>query len=122
MTALPLARQIEEISRTDQALAPYDGHGLHPFRPPCGALPLALLLHFARNRRRIAYWSYDSHDYARLSAKELLPKIRSVPPTPGDVILMHDDNQDTVEVLAKILPEWIKQGFKVEALPFHGRA
>lgn len=122
MTALPLVRQLEEISRTDRALAPYDGYGLHPFRPPCGALPLNLLLHFARNRRQIAYWSYDSHDYARLPAKELLPAIRSVPPTPGDVVLMHDDNMDTIEMLAEILPEWIRQGFRVEALPVHGRA
>ena len=85
-------------------------------------MPLNLLLYFARKRRRIAYWSYDSHDYARLPAKELLPKIRSSPPAPGDVILMHDDNLDTVEVLAEILPEWIRQGFRVEALPLHGRS
>src|SRR3546814_12294645 len=117
MTRLPLARQIDEIARTDEALAAFDGLELHLFRPPSGALPLNLLLHFARERRTLAYWSYDSHDYARLPAQALLPRIHSRPPSAGDVVLMHDDNMDTVEVLAELLPEWLRQGYSVQAMP-----
>src|SRR3546814_7400306 len=62
MTRPPLARQIDEIARTDEALAAFDGLERHLFRPPSGALPLNLLLHFARERRTLAYWSYDSHE------------------------------------------------------------
>src|SRR3546814_18199904 len=75
------------------------------------------LLHFARERRTLAYWSYDSHDYARLPAQALLPRIHSRPPSAGDVVLMHDDNMDTVEVLAELLPEWVRQGYSVQAMP-----
>lgn len=117
MTRIPLARQIDEIDRTDSALAAFDGQDRHLFRPPCGALPANLLLYFARERRTLAYWSYDSHDYERLPAQALLTKIRSRPPGPGDVVLMHDDNMDTVEVLAELLPEWVRQGYSVEAMP-----
>src|SRR3546814_610268 len=117
MTRLPLAGQIDEIARTDEALAAFDGLERHVFRPPSGALPLNLLLHFARERRTLAYWSYDSQDYARLPAQTLLPRIRSRPPSAGDVVLMHDDNMDTVEVLAELLPEWLRQGYSVQAMP-----
>ena len=122
MTSLPLGAQIEEIRRTDEALSAFDGLDRHMFRPPCGALPANLLLHFAREKRTLAYWSYDSHDYERLPAEALLPKIRSTPPRSGDVILMHDDNMDTVDVLAHLLPEWVRHGFSVQAMPEPARA
>lgn len=126
MTQLPLAGQVDEIDATDAALAAFDGRDRHPFRPPCGALPANLLLHFARERRTLAYWSYDSHDYERLPAPALLAKIRARPPRAGDVVLMHDDNMDTVQALAELLPEWTRQGLSVEAMPAppqeHGRA
>src|SRR3546814_1426589 len=47
MTRLPLAGQVDEIARTDEALAAFDGLERHLFRPPSGALPLNLLLPFA---------------------------------------------------------------------------
>ena len=73
---------------------------------PAGLLPPSL-----------AYWSYDSHDYERLPAPALLAKIRSRPPRAGDVVLMHDDNMDTVDALAELLPEWARAGLAVEAMP-----
>src|SRR3546814_18685790 len=94
MTRLPLAGQIDEIARTDEALAAFDGLERHLFRPPSGALPLNLLLHFARERRTLASWSYDSHDYARLPAQAPLPTIHSSPPSAADVVLLHDRPED----------------------------
>src|SRR3546814_9176233 len=99
-----------------RSLAAFDGLERRLFRPPAGALPLNLLLHCARERRTLAYLSYDSHDYARLPAQALLPRIHSRPPSAGDVVLMHDDNMDTVEVLAELLPEWVRQGYSVQAM------
>src|SRR3546814_7741161 len=95
MTRLPLAGQIDELARTDEALAAFDGLERHLFRPPSGALPLNLLLHFARERRTLAYWSYDSNDYARLPEQALLPRTHTRPPTAGAVVSMHADNTDT---------------------------
>jgi peptidoglycan/xylan/chitin deacetylase (PgdA/CDA1 family) len=117
MSDLPLAGQLDQIERTDAALARFDGRPRHPFRPPCGVLPLNLLWHYARHRRAIAYWSYDSHDYQRLPPEQLAPSIRADPPVAGDVVLMHDDNADTVDLLATLLPEWRQQGYAIRALP-----
>ncbi len=117
MSDLPLAGQLDEIARTDQRLAAYDGKPRHPFRPPCGVLPTNLLVHFARTGRTVAYWSYDSHDYERLPAQTLLDGVRETPPRAGDVVLMHDDNGDTVGLLAGLLSDWRSQGFVVRAMP-----
>ncbi len=117
MSELPLDRQLDQIARTDAALARFDGHATHAFRPPCGVLPANLLAHFARIGRTIAFWSYDSHDYERLPAATLLEQVRARPPRAGDVVLMHDDNADTVELLAALLPEWRAHGYRVRAMP-----
>jgi peptidoglycan/xylan/chitin deacetylase (PgdA/CDA1 family) len=117
MSDLPLVRQLDEIDRTDRKLAEFDGIARHPFRPPCGVLPLNLLWHYAVKRRAIAYWSYDSHDYQRLPPDELVRGMAADPPRSGDVVLMHDDSAVTSAALAVVLPEWRRQGFEVRALP-----
>src|SRR5690606_14281030 len=105
MPDMPIEAQMEEIARTDARLEAFDGRTTHPFRPPFGDLPRNLLLRFARAGRSIAFWSYDSNDYRRLPAATLLEKVRNNPPRTGDVVLMHDDNPDTVALLARLLPE-----------------
>ncbi|HRN61944.1 MAG TPA: polysaccharide deacetylase family protein [Luteimonas sp.] len=117
MSDLPLAGQLDQIARTDAALARYDGHATHPFRPPCGVLPARLLAHFARIGRGIAFWSYDSHDYERLPADILFERMQADPPGVGDVVLMHDDSADSVDLLARLLPQWREQGYTVRAMP-----
>lgn len=117
MPDIPIEAQIEEIARTDARLQVYDGKARHPFRPPFGDLSGELLLHFARTGRTIAFWSYDSNDYQRLPATALLEKVRSNPPRSGDVVLMHDDNHDSVALLAGLLPEWRTQGYAVRPMP-----
>lgn len=117
MSDLSIEGQMDEIARTDASLSAFDGRAWHPFRPPCGVLPRNLLFRFARTGRTVAFWSYDSHDYERLPATTLIERIRRQPPRSGDVVLMHDDNPDTVELLAGLLPEWRSQGLAVQAMP-----
>lgn len=117
MPQMPIQAQMEEIARTDASLQAYDGRARHPFRPPFGRLPRNLLLRFARTGRTVALWSYDSHDYQRLPAATLLERIRGNPPRDGDVLLMHDDNDETVALLASLLPEWRARGYALRAMP-----
>ncbi|TWT17248.1 polysaccharide deacetylase family protein [Luteimonas marina] len=121
MSDLPIERQMEEIARADASLSTYDGRATHPFRPPYGVLPRNLLTRFARTGRTIAFWSYDSQDYERLPAPVLIRQVQADPPRSGDVVLMHDDNAGTIELLAGLLPEWRAQGYSVRAMPA-GRA
>ncbi len=113
---LPLAAQLDEIDRTDKLLQAIDGRPWHPFRPPRGVLPRPMLRHFIRQHRRIAYWSYDSLDYSRRPAAELVALARRYPPRSGDILLMHDDSDISMEMLTQLIPQWKQQGFRFAAL------
>jgi peptidoglycan/xylan/chitin deacetylase (PgdA/CDA1 family) len=114
---LALPEQLDEVARTDRILGAFDGQPSHSFRPPRGVLPRPMLLHFMRRRRPIAYWSYDSLDYSRRPAAELVAFAQRDPPHAGDIILMHDDNDIALHVLRVMLPAWKAQGFGFDAMP-----
>lgn len=114
--SLSLRQQIAEIDRTDALLGAIDGRPRHPFRPPRGVLPPAMMMHFLRQRRRIAYWSYDSLDYSRRPAQELIALSRRHAPRAGDIILMHDDSEISTQVLQAMIPQWKGEGFGFDAL------
>lgn len=114
---MSLREQVAEINRTDELLSAFDHRPLHRMRPPQGDLPLSLLLHFARLRRSIAYWSYDSLDYQHQANEEVVARLRSRPPCAGDIVLMHDDNACASAALSVLLPEWQAGGHAFHALP-----
>ncbi|MBN8482800.1 MAG: polysaccharide deacetylase family protein [Xanthomonadales bacterium] len=114
---IPIAEQMSQIERTDQLIAAFDGRQRHLFRPPSGRFSIGLLLRFAFERRRMAYWSYDSLDYRRVPAERLVETMRRHPPAAGDIVLMHDDNEATTQALAMLLPEWRAAGFSLRILP-----
>ncbi|MEO7068162.1 MAG: polysaccharide deacetylase family protein [Rhodanobacter sp.] len=113
---MKLREQVAELDRTDSLLANFDHYTRHRVRPPQGILPLPLLLHLARKRRRIAYWSYDSMDYLGLPPAELAAKLRGNPPRVGDIVLMHDDGPRAGEALAMLLPQWRSEGYDFHAM------
>ena len=116
-TRIPHAQQLSQIERTERLLSAIDGKREHRFRPPSGRFPLSLLLHFAMNRSSIAYWSYDSLDYQRMSVEKLIGVMRADPPRPGDIVLLHDDSDVTIDALNVMLPEWQQAGFALRTLP-----
>lgn len=114
---LDLDAQREEIARTDKLLSDHDGRMRHDFRPPRGVLPRPMLLDCIRQRRRIAYWSYDSLDYARPPVDHLVASAQRHPPEPGEILLMHDDHDAAAGMLRTMLPVWRGAGFAFEPLP-----
>ncbi|WP_027081243.1 polysaccharide deacetylase family protein [Luteimonas mephitis] len=114
--SLSLRQQVEEIERTDRLLHAIDGRLHHPFRPPRGVLSPAMLLHILWRRRRIGYWSYDSLDYSRRPAPELIELADRHPPRNGDIVLMHDDSDISLDVLRTMLPQWKRDGFRFRAI------
>jgi len=114
---LSLKERLAEIERVDQMLTRFDGRESHLFRPPRGELQLLSLLHFALNRRRVAFWSYDSLDYQKQSPDEVIAVLRRDPPRAGDIVLMHDDSGAAAKVLEAMLPEWAAAGLKFSSLP-----
>lgn len=118
--AIGLAQQLRELELADEQLSRLDGKRGHLIRTPRGALPLRLVLELARRRRPIVFWSYDTLDYRRGPAAEIIAKIRREPPQPGDILLMHDDGPAVIEVLDTLLPEWAASGLVPRPLPAYG--
>lgn len=114
---LPLSGQMDEFARTDALLSAFDGEPRHLLRTPQGHLDARLLVHCAREARRIVYWSYDSLDYRKPEHDAFVTRLRADPPLPGDIVLMHDDGDCAIDALAVLLPEWQQQGYHFRALP-----
>jgi peptidoglycan/xylan/chitin deacetylase (PgdA/CDA1 family) len=114
---LSLAQQIDEIDRANRVLAEFDGRPTRRFRPPRGDLTLALLAHCVAAGRKLSFWSYDTHDYQRRDAGELIAFVRRSPPRSGDVLLLHDDFECSAQMLRVLLPEWRAAGFQFPILP-----
>lgn len=113
---MTLTRQLDEVHRTDALLRRFDDRPHHRMRPPSGYVGAQLLLHFARRKRNLVYWSYDSLDYQDATVETLIERLRNDPPAPGDIVLMHDDSDKAAEALDVMLPEWLRQGFTFAAL------
>ncbi|OOG50986.1 polysaccharide deacetylase family protein [Rhodanobacter sp. C01] len=113
---MSLHEQVAELDRTDEVLAAFDQCPLHRIRPPQGCLTMPLLLHLARRRRSVAYWSYDSLDYQHKSGAELAARMHKRPPIAGDIVLMHDDSDCAGEALSTLLPQWRASGHEFRAL------
>ena len=114
---LSLDEQFAEIARTDALLSATTGDTRHGFRPPRGVLSLAMIARCIRERRPILYWSYDSLDYSRRPAAELLDTIGANAVRPGEIILMHDDSRLSLELLTELIPRWKAEGYQLRALP-----
>ena len=110
-------KQLDEVYRTDALLRLFDNRPHHRMRPPHGYVGAQLLMHFARRKRSLVYWSYDSLDYQDRPVAALIDRLRSDPPAPGDIVLMHDDSDKAAEALDVLLPEWLGRGFRFDALP-----
>lgn len=121
-TRIDWREQLGQIEATDRMLERFDGRREHLFRPPSGHFTPSMVARFALRGRAIAYWSYDSLDYQRKPADALVEGLRAEPPRVGDIVLMHDDSEATLQALERMLPEWRAAGFALRALPQEGRA
>jgi len=112
-----LRKQLDEVYRTDALLRLFDDRPHHRMRPPHGYIGAKLLMHFVRRRRSFVYWSYDSLDYQDKPIDWLIDRLRNDPPAAGDIVLMHDDSDKAADALDAVLPEWLAQGMRFDALP-----
>jgi peptidoglycan/xylan/chitin deacetylase (PgdA/CDA1 family) len=110
-------KKLDEIHSTDALLSAFDGRLHHRMRPPHGYVGADLLCYFAMHRRSFVYWSYDSLDYQDHPTRVMVDRLRADPPSPGDIVLMHDDSDRARDALTVLLPEWLRDGYAFRALP-----
>ena len=103
------ARDIE-IDGMDTFLDEFCRQGERYFRPPYGGVSISLFSYCLRSGRRLAMWSRDSLDYMH-QAEKVLQGLSTDPPEAGDILLFHDDGGVAATALARLLPDWLNQGF-----------
>jgi peptidoglycan/xylan/chitin deacetylase (PgdA/CDA1 family) len=81
------------------------------FRAPQGQLSPALFLMLKSQGWKIVHWSFDSLDCLQKSLDQQLEVFRNKAIRNGDILLFHDDQQITIDILEALLPEWQRQGF-----------
>lgn len=82
------------------------------FRPPAGIITADALLESWKRRYTIVLWSFDMLDSLRYEGKwhSPLPNIDNL--SPGDIVLMHDDNPLCVQELPVVLRTLARKGLR----------
>lgn len=105
-----VARLPEEIHRTEEVFAK---HGVHTrlYRPPYTAICAKHLAWLVSHGYTTVLWSFDTRDSLRATGQ---PDIPPSPDSlaPGDIVIMHDDNDIAVSELEKLIVTSLRKGLR----------
>lgn len=92
----------DQLERTDAVLGPQPT--ARPWvRPPYGKVDARVLGQMLAHGATIAMWSLDSHDYEIRDVDELVGRCAPERVRPGEVILLHEGQDWTLEALPRIV-------------------
>jgi peptidoglycan-N-acetylglucosamine deacetylase len=91
---------LEQCATTNQALGSQIS-GRPWVRPPHGSLDATSLINLVAAGYTVAMWSYDSRDYSTNEADEIVEHCAGI--TAGDVVLLHEGQQWTLDALPRIV-------------------
>ncbi|WP_339302875.1 polysaccharide deacetylase family protein [Paenibacillus sp. FSL R5-0519] len=100
MTTLSSAQMSSEITRTQQTIQSITGSSPKLFRPPYGATNATLKSVVSQNGLTEVLWNVDSQDWNGASANQIVAAVNTM--KSGDVILMHDQYQTTLQAIPQI--------------------
>lgn len=100
MTTLSSSQMSSEITRTQQAIQSATGTAPKLFRPPYGETNSTLKSVEAQNGLTEVTWSVDSQDWNGASTAQIVSAVGRM--QNGDVILMHDQYQTTLQAIPQI--------------------
>jgi peptidoglycan/xylan/chitin deacetylase (PgdA/CDA1 family) len=104
----------DELERTAALLPPVrNGHRL--VRPPTGATSVRSLALCARAGYTTVLWSRDSDDCRTTSPDEVAARLAPEALQPGDIVLLHEAQQWTLNALPRVLEGLARGGY--EAVP-----
>jgi peptidoglycan/xylan/chitin deacetylase (PgdA/CDA1 family) len=93
---------IEEIKKCDKQAFNTGGVGTKLFRPPFGIINPKVKRALENTGHQVIGWNIRSYDTILNSEKYILKRITNNI-KPGDVILLHDNNHQTIEILEQLL-------------------
>lgn len=99
----------QEVDSTNQAILDATGISVTLMRPPYGDYNQATLDTIGMP---FVLWSIDTNDWQKPGADELIKRIVT-PAIPGDVVLLHDIHDGTVDALPRIVGGLRARGFSL---------
>jgi peptidoglycan/xylan/chitin deacetylase (PgdA/CDA1 family) len=106
----------QDLARCRRALREIAGVDTRLFRPPRGRMDPRSVRTIAALGYRIVHWGVTYADYRRDGLEPLLARMRARPPRSGDIVLLHDHNDHTIEALARLVPDWRSRGLVFETI------
>ncbi|MGQ3480180.1 polysaccharide deacetylase family protein [Paenibacillus sp. TY11] len=100
MTTLSSSQMSSEISRTQQTIQSITGTAPKLFRPPYGATNATLKSIETQNSLTEVLWNVDSQDWNGATTAQIVVAAGRL--QNGDVILMHDQYQTTLQAIPQI--------------------
>lgn len=111
-TALSAEERAEDFARVAKAFEEATGSAPYLFRAPYGAIDDAVKADLVNQNMISVLWSLDTEDWRASSADAVYKSVMDVV-RDGDIILMHENAEYTVEVLPRILAALKEQGYQV---------
>jgi len=102
MGFLSTAKIVEEIQKCDEIALSVGGVKLNSFRPPFGVINPKTKKALEITGHKVIGWNVRSYDAVLNSKRYILNRILKKI-KPGDVILLHDSNTQTVDILEQLL-------------------
>ena len=85
-------------------------------RPPYGNINVFSMLLAITLRYKLVFWSIDSFDHKKIPFEQVVNNVMQEQPRPGDVILLHDMNENVVQALPLII-----EAFRAKGLHYFGK-
>jgi peptidoglycan/xylan/chitin deacetylase (PgdA/CDA1 family) len=99
VAGLSVADLHKEVVDNGKRLSDLCGQEVKLFRPPWGRLDVKSACYLLYKGLQTVMWSIDSTDYKKSSASDIVAQVERVGLRTGDIILLHDDNDYTIEAL-----------------------
>jgi peptidoglycan-N-acetylglucosamine deacetylase len=109
-TRTSASRLLSELRQTQELFGRAANRATRLFRPPHGRITASKLWRLWRAGFTTVLWNRDSKDYERDSVDDLAEWARARPLQAGDVLLMHDVNPRTPQVLGAIVESCRSRG------------
>jgi peptidoglycan/xylan/chitin deacetylase (PgdA/CDA1 family) len=114
---LSAAAIADELSRTREVIRAATGVDSVLFRPPRGRTDLRSLRAVTRLGYRVVHWSRTYSDYRADGTETLLGRMRAEPVVSRDIVLLHDNNEATVEAVPTLVASSRGAGLELVPLP-----
>jgi len=118
---LSLTEQIKEIDKTNKILTLTkckDENIKCFFRPPGGIWSIKLLFKLYLRDIVLVNWSRDSLDCYDKTSNQIISMFKSEPVKNGDIILFHDDDEKSIDILTALIPLWLEQKYSCELISY----